>query len=118
MYNNFDSYDFYKGLTRNPEIGNTPVQVLPNIWRLGELEIPNLARMFVIKCYSTLQNTTVIASTVSEVLRENQLGGGGKITQKLAPPTFTQIQVKHASEKSRKIPLVNIVAEEDVLKYY
>ena len=26
---------FYKGLTRNPEIGNTPVWVLPNIWRLG-----------------------------------------------------------------------------------
>ena len=25
---------FYKGLTRNPEIGNTPVWVLPNIWRL------------------------------------------------------------------------------------
>ena len=45
-------------------------------------------------------------------------GGGGKITQKLAPPTFIQIQVKHASEKSRKIPLVNIVAEEDVLKYH
>ena len=26
---------FYKILTRNPEIGNTPVWVLPNIWRLG-----------------------------------------------------------------------------------
>ena len=26
---------FYKGLTRNPEIGNTPVWVLPNIWKLG-----------------------------------------------------------------------------------
>ena len=25
---------FYKGLTRNPEIGNTHVWVLPNIWRL------------------------------------------------------------------------------------
>ena len=25
---------FYKGLTRNPEIGNTQVWVLPNIWRL------------------------------------------------------------------------------------
>ena len=28
---------FYKGLTRNPEIGNTPVRVLPNIWRLGRV---------------------------------------------------------------------------------
>ena len=26
---------FYKVLTRNPEIRNTPVWVLPNIWRLG-----------------------------------------------------------------------------------
>ena len=28
---------FYKGLTRNPEIGYTPVWVLPNIWRLGQV---------------------------------------------------------------------------------
>ena len=26
---------FYKGLTRNPEVGNTHVWVFPNIWRLG-----------------------------------------------------------------------------------
>ena len=28
---------FYKGLTRNPDIGNTPVWVLPNIWRLEQV---------------------------------------------------------------------------------
>ena len=28
---------FYKGLTRNPEIGNTPVWGLSNIWRLGRV---------------------------------------------------------------------------------
>ena len=28
---------FHKGLTRNPGIGNTPVWVLPNIWRLGQV---------------------------------------------------------------------------------
>ena len=28
---------FYKGLTRNLEIGNTPVWALPNIWRLGRV---------------------------------------------------------------------------------
>ena len=27
----------YKGLTRNPEIGNSPVSVLLNIWRLGKI---------------------------------------------------------------------------------
>ena len=28
---------FYKGLTRNTEIENTPVWVLPNIWRQGQV---------------------------------------------------------------------------------
>ena len=28
---------FYKGLTRNPEIENTPVCILPNILRLGQV---------------------------------------------------------------------------------
>ena len=28
---------FYEGLTSNPEIGNTPVWVLPNIWRLEQV---------------------------------------------------------------------------------
>ena len=28
---------FYKGLTKYPEIGNTPVGILPNIWRLGQV---------------------------------------------------------------------------------
>ena len=28
---------FYKGSTRNPEIRNTPIWVLPNIWRLGQV---------------------------------------------------------------------------------
>ena len=28
---------FYKGLTRNPEIGKTHVWVLPNTWRLGQV---------------------------------------------------------------------------------
>ena len=26
---------FYKGLSRNPEFGNTPIRVLSNVWRLG-----------------------------------------------------------------------------------
>ena len=28
---------FHKGLTRNLEIGNAPVWILPNIWRLGRV---------------------------------------------------------------------------------
>ena len=64
---------FCKRLTRNPEIGNTSVWVLPNIW--GKLWIPNLAWMSLIECYWMLQNSRVTAFTVFELLRENQLGG-------------------------------------------
>ena len=28
---------FYKGLTRSPEIENTPIWLLPNTWRLGRV---------------------------------------------------------------------------------
>ena len=65
---------FYKGLTRNPEIGNTPVWVWPNIWRLGRVRTP------LIKCYLMLQYVRVTAFTFSELLRENQQG------VKLPPP--------------------------------
>ena len=41
----------------------------------GELCIPNLARMFLIKCYLMLQNSRVTAFTVSELFRGNQLRG-------------------------------------------
>ena len=77
---------FYKGLTRNPEIGNTPVWVLPNIWNWGKLWIPNLARRSLIECYWMLQDFRVTVFTVFELLRENQLGG--KITP---PPPSTHI---------------------------
>ena len=58
---------------------------------LGELEIPNLVRMYLIKCYWMLQNARVTDFTVSELSRENQLEG--KITSPLPQPP-TQIRVK------------------------
>ena len=71
----------YKGLTRNPKIGNTPVWVLPNVWRLGRVMDTHLARMSLIECYWMLQNSGVTAFTVFELSKENQLGGeGGGIT--------------------------------------
>ena len=42
----------------------------------GKLGIANLARMFLLKCYWMLQNARVTAFTISELLRENQQGGG------------------------------------------
>ena len=44
------------------------------------LEIPNLPRMSLIKCYRMLQNARVRAFTVSELLWQNQQWGSGKTT--------------------------------------
>ena len=52
----------------------------------GELWTPNLAQMFLIEFYGMLQNFRVTAFTVFELLRENQLVVGGKIT---SPHTHT-----------------------------
>ena len=77
---------FYKRLTRNPEIGNTPVWVLPGIWRLGKI-IDIKFGMNV-----SLQNSRVTVFTVFELLRENQLEG--KITA--APPPPPSLPSTHA----------------------
>ena len=66
---------FYKGLTRNPEIGNTPSEFCPISGDWGKLWIPNLTRMSLIECYWMLQNSSVTVFTVFRLLRENQLGG-------------------------------------------
>ena len=58
---------FYKGLTRNPEIGNTFAWVLPSIYRLG--------RVSPMKFYWMLQNAKATAFTVPE-----DGGGGGNIS--------------------------------------
>ena len=50
----------------------------------GKLRIPNLARVFLIKCYWMLQNTRITAFIFSEFLRENQQGERGNFT----PPTL------------------------------
>ena len=58
---------FYKGLTGNLEIKNNFVSFFPNIWRLRQVR-------------DTKFGTDVTAFTVSELLRGNQQGGGGKIS--------------------------------------
>ena len=60
---------FYKGLTRNPEIGNTPVSVLPNIWRLVHIRDTKFAANVSNKMLLMLQNARVTAFTVSVLLR-------------------------------------------------
>ena len=50
---------FYKGLTKNPEIAPYEFCPIPTDW--GELRIPNLTRMFLIKSHQMLKNARVIA---------------------------------------------------------
>ena len=98
---------FYKGLTRNPEIGNNPVWILPNIWRLGQVMdtkfganvsdrmLPNAA-------------SSVTAFTFFELLKENHLGGGG-----LTPLSPTQIRVNSFTEFWHALNVINYVSWRD-----
>ena len=63
------TYFVCKGLTRNPEIGNTPIWVLPNIWRLGRSRDTKFGRNV-----SNKMLLRVTVFTISELLRENQQG--------------------------------------------
>ena len=64
----------FRKLTRNPENGNTSVWVWPNIWRLGRVRNTKFGTNISIKSYWMLQNAKVTTFSVSELLRENQLG--------------------------------------------
>ena len=74
-----------------PEIRKSkmpPSEFCPVSGDRGKLGIPNLTKMSLTKCYWMLQSARVTAFTVSELLRENQQGGGGKITPLFPPFTF------------------------------
>ena len=68
---------FYKALTTNPEIGNTLVQVLPNIWRLRRVRDTKFGTNVFNKILANAmpRNDRVTVLSVSESLRENQQGG-------------------------------------------
>ena len=65
---------FYKGLTRNPEIGNTPVWVFPKIWRLVSVRNTKFNNNISNKMLVNAANAKVIAFTVSELLTEKPTG--------------------------------------------
>ena len=64
---------FYQGLTRNSEIGNTHVWVLPNIWRLTRVMDTkfdiNVSKRMLLNAVT--ERVTVFS--VFELLRENQV---------------------------------------------
>ena len=61
---------FYKGLTRNPEIGNIPVWFLPNIWRLGKVMDTKFGTNIPNKILRNAAKFRITALTASELLRE------------------------------------------------
>ena len=65
---------FYKRLTRKPEIGNTPVLVLPNIWTLEQVRNTKFGKNVSNKML--LNAAKYQGFTVSELLRKNQQGVG------------------------------------------
>ena len=78
-----------------PEIRKSeiaPSEFCPIFGDWDKLRIPNLARMFLMKCYYMLQNVRVPAFTVSELLSESQQG------DKITPPLHAQIMVKSNKE--------------------
>ena len=66
---------FYKGWPeiQRSEIAPSEIWPISGDWR--KLQIPNLARTSLIKCYWMLQNARVTAFIVAELLRENQQRG-------------------------------------------
>ena len=78
---------FYKGLIRNPEIGNTPVWVFPNIWRLGWVMDTKFDTNISNRMLLNAAKFQVHSFTVFGLLRENQLGGKGGVKLAPLPPT-------------------------------
>ena len=85
-----------------PEIWKSeipPSEFCPISGDWGELWLLDLARMSLTQCYWMLPNSRVTAFTVFELLRENQLGGGGKITPP-HPPRLGLNEIRNNSSIS------------------
>ena len=83
---------FYKGLTRNPEIGNTLVWVLSNIWRLKKVMGTTFDKNVSNRMLLNAAKFQGYSFYCSWVIKGNQLGGGVKLPS--PPPLLIQIWVK------------------------
>ena len=66
----------YKGLTRNPEIGNTSISIFSNLWRLGQVRDNKFDKNVSNKMLLNAVISRLTAFIISELLKENQQGGG------------------------------------------
>ena len=104
---------FYKGLTRNPEIGNTPVWVLPNIWRLGWV--------MVTKFGTNISNTTLLNAAKlkdysfyrSWVIKGKPTGG-----VKLTPTLSTRTEIRVNKEIQQKDGCAKCLIETEMSEKY
>ena len=71
----------FKGLTRNPEIRNTPVSFLPNIWRQGQVRDTKFGTNVFNEMLLNAAKCQACSFTISELLRKNQQEEGCKITR-------------------------------------
>ena len=65
----------YEGLNRNPQIANTPVWFLPNIWRLGQVKNTKFGTNAFNEMLLNAAKCQAYNFTVCELLRENQQRG-------------------------------------------
>ena len=94
---------------RKSEIPTSEFFPISGEW--GELWIPNLARMSLIECYWMLQNSMVIAFTAFELLRENQLGGGGlKLPPLPQPKLGLKCSHKEISIGNQTVEMIEILS--------
>ena len=96
---------FYKWLNRNQEIGNTPVWVFPNIWRLGQVRNTKFGTNI---SYNMLLNTAKCQGYSFYcflVIKGKPTGG------KIPPPSTTQIRVKKHTNIQFFIKLNSTIAK-------
>ena len=106
-----------------PKIRKSEIQtsnICPMFEDWVELWIPNLAGMFLMKCYWILQNPRATAFTVFELLRKNQQGGGRIKLLPLQPiPRLKIYAVKIYAEKdlTEKMPDLGLyISFDEIIK--
>ena len=77
---------FYKGLTRNPEIRNTPVWILPNIWRLGQVMDTKFGTNVSNRMLMNAGKFQVYSLYRFWVIKRKPTGGGGGGANSPPPP--------------------------------
>ena len=68
---------FYKGLTKNPDIPNTPLWGLPNIWWLGQVRNTKFGRNVSNKILLNAAKCPSCSFYRFWVIKPTEVGGGG-----------------------------------------